>query len=181
MATDLAISETGNGGDLFFTGRDIAIANVLFQQIYLARFGGNLSSSTSTPVNQGREREDYWGNLLFNPNNPKRWFDSETQRVINSTPLNSSGRSKILRAAKKDVDFLRDVMDIETSVFIVGNDRIRIDDLISKPDGVVSVLWDLASGEIIERRFIGISQEFFLISPQGEFITDPEGNKIKLL
>lgn len=88
--TDLLIYETGGGGDLLIEGNDLAQVTGYENAPYLSMFGGN----------------DWWGNYMLAPQNQ---FASQTEQVMNTTPLSSAGRLKIENAIKADLSFLNNI------------------------------------------------------------------------
>ncbi len=104
---DQAIGEgAGNGGDLQMLGNDLAIVYGQENQVYLALFGGNVEQSTPAINTVASQRFDWWGNSLLMPNDSSRQFNSSTERVLNTTALNSAGRIKIENAVKDDLKYL---------------------------------------------------------------------------
>lgn len=105
---DLLIIETGVGGDLVQRGNDIATVAAYENSPYLAMFGG----------------DDWWGNFMI-PNNP---FQSQTEDVLNTTPLNSSGRLRIEDAANADLSYLNNIPGTTWKVVttITAPDRVKI-------------------------------------------------------
>lgn len=133
---DVAIGEAeGNGGDIKFQGNDIAVVFGNENQIYLALFGGNVEQST--PARPTVEPTfDYWGNDLFYPGDPSRQFNSQTERVLNATALNSAGRIKIENAVKNDLQYLKDLgAEVTVSVTIPSVNVVRIEIRTKYPDG----------------------------------------------
>lgn len=123
---DLAIIETGNGGDIQQNGNDLAIVNGVENMIYLAMFGGNVEASTTAVITQSQSF-DFWGNTVFASNYPSQQFNSETERTINSVPLTSSGRVLIENAIKKDLSFFSELnAKVEVTVTIVATDKISV-------------------------------------------------------
>lgn len=103
---DAAIGESdGNGGDLQQLGNDLAVVYGNENQVYLALFGGNVEQNTPALVTK-EQTFDWWANNLFHPNDKERQFNSNTERTLNTTALNSSGRIKIESAVKDDLAFL---------------------------------------------------------------------------
>ena len=49
---DLALFETGNGGDYNFTGKDLAVVNGTENMPYIAMFGGNIEASTQNNIGE---------------------------------------------------------------------------------------------------------------------------------
>lgn len=106
---DHAIGESqGNGGDLQLLGNDLALVYGNENQVYLALFGGNVEQNTPALITNA-QTEDYWGNNLFWPNDPSKQFNSNTERTLNTTALNSAGRITIENAVKSDLKFLVDM------------------------------------------------------------------------
>lgn len=126
MIFDLAVIETGNGGDLKLRGNDLAVSNSVMNQVYLGLFGGNIENPKQN------ENTDWWANELLMKANPSIQFNTNIERIINTTTLNSSGRVTIENAIKKALQFLVDEgYTITVSVSIVSTDRI---DTIIKTD-----------------------------------------------
>jgi phage gp46-like protein len=123
---DVAIIETLNGGDLQQVGNDLAVVGSIENMIYLAMFGGNIEEVTS-PKFVPAQSFDYWGNSLLMPNSPSLQFNSYTEKIINSTPLTSSGRVLIENSIKKDLEFFKESgATVSVSVEIVATDKIRV-------------------------------------------------------
>lgn len=129
MSFDIAVIETGNGGDLQLVGNDLAVVNGIENMPYLAMFGGNKEStvSPSSTISQSDKSFDWWGNNLFMPSNPSQQFNSLCERAINSTALNSAGRITIENKIIADLDFLSKVAKVTVSVTIVATDQINVD------------------------------------------------------
>ena len=158
---DLSIYETGGGGDLVLQGNDLESTNSLFNMPYLALFGGNVDSSTPTtrPVNE--QAFDYWGNSLLMPNNIEIQYNSLTEKALNETSLNSSGRIKIEQAVKKDLAFMSDFADITVLVSITGIDRVKITINVQEPTNNQNrefvYIWDATKGEVITDEKAGLT------------------------
>lgn len=123
---DLAIGEAdGNGGDIRLVGNDIALVFGTENQIYLALFGGNVEQSTPA-LSTNEQTFDYWGNsLLFASDNQ---FNSSTERALNTTALNSSGRIKIENAVKSDLTFLQRLgAEVSVNVTIPSVNTVQIE------------------------------------------------------
>lgn len=131
---DLAIIETGNGGDFQLVGNDLAVVNDVENMIYLCLFGGNLEESTVTNFVR-LQYFDFWGNNLFHPNDTSLQFNSDTERVMNSVALNSSGRVLIENAMKNDLKPFSDFgATVEVSVTIISTDKISCSIKVKLPD-----------------------------------------------
>lgn len=147
---DLKMRETGNGGDLIFEGGDIKLTSEIYNQPYLARFGGNKEASSTDQFMPGEERGDWWGNMLLS-DNPKEQLNSKFEKALNEIPLSSSGRIKLERIAGDDLDYLEGFAESESSAKITGVDRLRIVDKISQSNNnSFSYIWDEAKDEILE-------------------------------
>lgn len=125
MSLDLAIVETGNGGDLQLNGNDLAIITSLENQPYLAMFGGNLEASTN-PNSVDLISEDWWANDLLFPNQPDIQMNSLAERVLNTVNLSSLGISVIENAIKEDLKFLQSHAEITVSVHLISDDRLDV-------------------------------------------------------
>jgi hypothetical protein len=113
---DLAIVESGNGGDLQMVGNDLGVVTNNENQPYLAMFSGNADKS------------QWWGNQLIFADQPNRQYNSLTEYTLNNTPLTSAGRTVIEGAIKKDLSFLQPnvvqvsiISDNHVSVFVSGD------------------------------------------------------------
>jgi hypothetical protein len=109
---DLQILETGNGGDALLNGNDLKVVDGVENMPYLACFGG----------------AEFWGNNLLLSEVPSSQFLSETEQVMLSVPLNSSGRQAIENAMKRDLQFLLDnVPDttLNVDVRIVSDNKLE--------------------------------------------------------
>src|SRR6478609_1664123 len=118
---DLAIGEAeGNGGDIKMLKNDLAIVYGNENQVYLALFGGNVEQNTPA-IPTITQTNDYWGNSLFWTNNAAQQFNSNTERILNTTALNSAGRVKIENAVKDDLKYLQDTgVQVTVNVTLPG-------------------------------------------------------------
>ena len=126
LTKDILLHETGSGGDFAIISNDLVLGDVLYQQLYLALFGGNLRASTKQTYLENEERFDYWGNGLVWPTNKARQFNSETERVLQEVVLNSSGRMKIIQAVKTDLAYLESMINFEVEVSLQSLNKISI-------------------------------------------------------
>lgn len=113
MVADILIYETLNGGDIVLNGADIVTVSGIENQPYLATFGG----------------ENWHGNAILSEN-PGVRFTSETERVMNETPLSSAGRLAIEQAAVRDTAYLKEIYPgekVDVSVAIVNVNRIDVE------------------------------------------------------
>ena len=125
---DVAIVESGSGGDVQIVGNDLGIVYGIENQPYLASFGGNIQADTISNNISINSRLDYWGNTLLIPNNPSQQFNSKLERTLLNTPLTSSGRTKIISALTQDLLYLKDVLgkDVLIGVSIISDNWIQI-------------------------------------------------------
>lgn len=125
MNWDLAIAETGNGGDLVLQGNDLAVVTSIENMPYLGMFGGNVAAVTGGPVVEA-DSKDWWGNNLLMPSDSGIQFNSIVEKTLNTTSLTSAGRVIIENAIKEDLKFLAVVAKLSVSVTIVSTDRINV-------------------------------------------------------
>jgi phage gp46-like protein len=157
MATiiDIAFHETGSGGDINLTPNyDIDTVKGLFNQVYLALFGGNVEQSTSEFLQDSDERFDWWGNKYLQE---EYQFNSSFEKALYNNALTSSGLSKITEAAKKDLKYLRRYADIDISANIISRDRMKLIIYLRQPDKQtpkIIFIWDRTKNEIIEQSLI---------------------------
>lgn len=124
---DVAITESGSGGDIVIQGNDLALVYGMENQPYLASFGGNIEADTISNVVVDIS-EDYWGNALLIPNNPNAQFNSKLERALRVTPLTSSGRTKIINALTQDLQYLQDSLgnNVAINVSIISDNWLQI-------------------------------------------------------
>lgn len=155
---DLHIFESGSGGEMKILNGDLMLSETLFQTIYLSMFGGNVEENTTGDIDQAKERNDWWGNQLFYPNDESKWFNSNTERTLLETTLNSQGRQKIEEAIKNDLNFLSDVVEIEVNVSVESLDVLKISIFINEfqnqQDRVLEMVWNNAKNELIIQKVI---------------------------
>ena len=153
MSKDILLFESGDGGEMLVLNNDISLVETLYQQVYLRLFGGNVEANTTGNEIEGQQRDDWWGNtLLFNDRKDKQ-FNSNTERVLDSVALNTSGRIDIIRAVEDDLKNLENIADVFVNVVILSHTRIEISVLLRKPEGIedkaLQFIWDNATKEII--------------------------------
>jgi hypothetical protein len=148
---DLKIKETGSGGDLYFEGGDVQLTSEIYNQPYLAHFGGNKQASTSDQLLDGEERLDYWANNLLLGTRGNEQFSSKFEKSLNEIELSSSGRIKLERVASADLDYLDGFAEHKTNLTIETADRVKLIDNVVKYDNKkFSYIWDNAKDEILE-------------------------------
>ncbi|APZ82886.1 hypothetical protein [Flavobacterium phage FL-1] len=151
--TDILLFEAGGGGDLAIINNDLSMGESLYQQIYLSLFGGNVEESTKQFYLDNEERFDYWGNTLIWNDVKTKQFNSETERTIKSTVLNSSGRIRVIQAAENDLAYLQPVANISVDAQVLNRDQIRL--IISfsgktnQQDKLLQIVYDNAKGSVI--------------------------------
>ena len=126
---DLAILETGDGGDIQLVANDLGLIYGIENQAYLAMFGGNKKASTknqSSNLAVSAQNFDWWGNSILMPNDPNVQMNSLTENILNTTPLTSAGRLVIENAIKQDLQFLAPSAKITVTVIIVATDKINV-------------------------------------------------------
>jgi hypothetical protein len=130
---DLALLESGNGGDYQLKGNDLAVVNGTENMPYIAMFGGNIEQSTENNVVL-EQSFDYWGNtLLMNANQPIQ-FNSTVERTLKNIALTSAGRAVIENAIIADLQFIVNMgIPISVSVSIPATDRIEVELTITLP------------------------------------------------
>lgn len=155
---DILLYESGDGGEMSIQSNDLALAETLYMQIYLAMFGGNVEENTKTSYLVNEERFDWWGNTLFFDNEKSKQFNSNTERTLKNVTLNSSGRLEIIRAMNEDLSYLNDVLDFSVDVQLQDINKIGLIIKFSKKgnqeDKVLQLVYDNAKNEIIIEQII---------------------------
>jgi len=156
--TDIHLFETGSGGDFAIVNDDLLMGESLYQQIYLALFGGNIQASTKPSYLESEERFDYWGNSLIWKDVKTKQFNSETERTLGNVALNSSGRLSILQAVNNDLDYLKGVVDFVVEIGIESVSRISItvsfSEKTNQQDKVLQMVWNNSKNEVIIEKII---------------------------
>jgi len=152
MILDVEIVETGNGGDALLVGRDLRTVSGWNNMVYLAMFGGNLAQSTGVR-NAAEQDFSYWANALLYADEPNFQFNSLTERTLNGTALNSSGRLIIEQAIAKDLAFMQAFAEINIETEITAPDRLEIRIRVTKPEQleeqVFIFLWDGINASLV--------------------------------
>jgi len=143
---DLKIFESGNGGDVFLSGLDLAKALTFDNFPYIAMFGGNPGNSTPVDRANNEQAFDFWGNNVFFSGSKEQQFNSFTEAALESVDLNSNGRLKIEDAIKKDLLFMGPFANVDVNVSILGQERVGISIKIIQPENNVNkefmYIWD---------------------------------------
>jgi len=137
---------------------DLLMGESLFQQVYLAFFGGNIEANTRGDELITEERFDWWGNSLFFPDIPNKQFNSNTERTILNVVMNSSGRLSIIQAMNEDLQYLSNLLTSFVDVEFISNKQIRlIVNFIPKgtqENKTLQLIYDNAKGELIIEKTI---------------------------
>lgn len=153
MSKDILLYENGDGGEILVLNNDVSLVESLYQQVYLALFGGNIEANTTGSETETQERQDWWGNSLFFPDESSKQFNSNTERVLDNVVLNTSGRIEIQRAVEDDLKYLSSVATITVNVYIISENRVEIRVFLQRPnaleDKLFQFIWDNAEKEII--------------------------------
>ncbi len=155
---DILLFENGDGGEMAIISNDLVLSEQLYQQVYLALFGGNIEANTKNDVLVSEQRFDWWGNALFFDETTNRQFNSNTERMLLNVALNSSGRLKIIQAVTDDLKYLSDLLDSNVDVQFFDTNKIRII-VVFKPKGnqedkVLQFVYDNAKNELIIEKTI---------------------------
>lgn len=155
---DILLYESGDGGEMSIQSNDLALAETLYMQVYLAMFGGNVEENTKTRYLNTEERFDWWGNTLFFDDVKSKQFNSTTERTLKNVSLNSSGRLQIISAMNEDLSYLSDVLDYNVDVELQSINKIRLVIEFRKKgnqeDKILQLVYDNAKNEIIIEQII---------------------------
>jgi len=155
---DINLFEGGSGGEMRILNSDLLLTETIYQTIYLALYGGNVEQDTTSEETDLEENFDYWGNQLFYSNNPDKWFNSQTERVLSTVALNGEGRRLIEDAVNADLQFLNNVVNFEVEVSISSNNRAEIAIFISEfqnqSDRQLKMVWENSRNKLIIQEII---------------------------
>lgn len=155
---DIMLYQTGSGGDMAILNNDLVLGDVLFQQVHLALFGGNLKANTESSYIGTEERFDYWGNSLIWRDSRPEQFNSNTERTLRNVVLNSSGRLAILQAVNTDLEAIKGFVNFMTSVSLLGINSVKITIELSGKTNTESktleVIFDNSKNELILQQKI---------------------------
>ena len=103
-------------------------------------------------------RNDWFGNALLFENEKEVQFNSLLEKTLNQTALDSSGRITIEEAAKKDLEFMKDIADVTVSVSILSDDKVSIVAQLKEPENIevkeYQLIWDNLKNEVIIEKTI---------------------------
>lgn len=155
---DILLFESGNGGQISIVKDDLVLNEVLYNQFYLALFGGNYEASTTGKELPAQGRKDYWANSLFFADDTFLQYNSLTERVLDNVALNSAGRIEIERAVNEDLSYLKRVFNYTVSVNIETLNKIVIkvnfSEKTSQEEKALQLVFDNAKKELIIQRII---------------------------
>ena len=155
---DINLFESGSGGEMRILNSDLLLTETIYQTIYLALYGGNVEQDTTSEETDLEENFDYWGNQLFYSNNPDKWFNSQTERVLSTVALNGEGRKLIEDAVNADLQFLNNVVNFEVEVNIAANNKaeiiIAISEFQNQANRQLKMAWDNSRNELIIQEII---------------------------
>jgi hypothetical protein len=158
ITKDVLIFESGDGGELAIENQDLVFVETLYQQIYLALFGGNVEQVTKTNYLFNEQRFDYWGNSLFFADAPSLQFNSNTEKTLQNIALNSSGRLELIRAVESDLQYLNELLNYTVDVLFFEVNKIKIIvNFVSKDNQenkVLQLIYDNAKNELIIEKTI---------------------------
>ena len=134
------------------------MAEALYQQVYLALFGGNVEDDTRRKYTESEERFDYWGNSLVWNETVTRQFNSKTERALLNNPINSSGRLAIIQAVTEDLRYLTSLLTYSVDVSILGINSLKITvnftSKTNQENKVLQLVYDNAKNELIIDKII---------------------------
>lgn len=162
---DVEVVETGNGGDLVKTKKDLSVIRGWQNNPYLSMFGGNVEQSTPARRFPNEQRFDYWANELL-LGDPSLQFNSITEKTLMEQPLTSAGRIRIEEAIKQDLLHMKKFADVLVQTQIVAVDKIIIGIRIRQPDILENkdfvYIWDAANQELTNNEVFDISTNSFI-------------------
>jgi hypothetical protein len=159
---DLALVETGNGGDIVFIGNVLEMVYGIENMPYLGCFGGNIGYSTKE-YKAGEERLDWWGNSLLFPRSKSQQINSLLENKLINTPLNSKGRVEIEQTMVEDLRFLAPlVSSIQVQATIISDDHLRILLTIKLPNETIIKVVEYRGKEDGDFLFDDINYDFFV-------------------
>lgn len=132
---DVAILETGNGGDIQLIGNDLAMQGSWGNMPYFGLFGGNKGAVTKQRL-PNEESNDWWANDLLFQNDTSVQFNSLTEKKLETIALTSAGRVELEETIKEDLLFMKPFADVTVSVTLIAVDKIKILIRIKKPSNL---------------------------------------------
>lgn len=155
---DINLHESGSGGEMAIVSNDLLLGEVLYNQIYLSLFGGNIEANTTGNEIISEIRQDWWGNPLFYSENGSKQFNSNTERAILNNALNSSGRLNIINAISTDLEYLNSVINYSIDVSFPKINTILITIKFTRKgdleDKILQMVYDNAKNELLIQKII---------------------------
>jgi len=128
--------ETLSGGDYALNDEGILLDNSLKTICYISLFGGNLEGSTEVDRKpRGALYLDYWGNVDY-LNDETQQFNSEFEKMLAHTAINSGNLIEFESAAEVDLQFLVQqqlVESVSAEASILNPGELKIDIVIKQP------------------------------------------------
>lgn len=151
---DLKIVESHDGGDVVLKGNDLVVTDSLFNQPYISLFGGNVEQSTANVGDSDHERNDFWGNSLLMRDNVANQFNSNFQKALQETVLNSSGITKLEAVVEEDLEHLKELARLTVRISLLSNAKIKIyihlQEIETLEDQIFTYIWDATKLEKID-------------------------------
>lgn len=150
---DINLYESGNGGEMSIVSNDLLMSETLFQQVYLALFGGNIETVTRGDEVIGQERFDYWANTLFFQDNQVKQFNSETENFLINMSYTTSNRLKLIELVKSDLSYVSSLVNFSVDVKFESLNRLLIiinfTEKTNQEDRVLQLVYDNSKNEVI--------------------------------
>jgi len=144
--TDVAMTNTPDGGEITVTAGTIAMDPGLFNAVYLSLWGGNEQDS-GLPIDSNRE---WWANKI--EANVDRKYRSQTQYLLRSIAATPGNLIKIEDAVAADLEWMKKELKAQFTITcsIPGFNRILITiapliDGSQMPDILFNELWGVAA------------------------------------
>lgn len=158
ITKDINLHESGSGGEFSIVSNDLLFGESLYNQVYLALFGGNVEANTIGNELISEQRFDWWGNPLFFSEVQSKQFNSNTERALQTVVLNSSGRLTIIQAVNTDLEYLTRLLNYTIDVSFPKENHILIEVKFRKKDNledkVLQLLYNNAKDELIIEKII---------------------------
>ena len=153
MITDISLYESGQGGEFVLLPNDIGTTGALWNNIYLALFGGNVESDHEDEEETEGLNLDYWQNNLFFPEDTTGQLVSLTELTLTKTTITSKGLNDLETVVKTDLNYLKEIGDLSVSVEQTGVDKISINIKVNQTE--ISYIWDNTLNEVITNQEVG--------------------------
>ncbi|MES2287269.1 MAG: hypothetical protein V4547_16375 [Bacteroidota bacterium] len=158
ITKDILLYENGDGGQLDTSNNDIQLTELLYQQVYICLFGGNVEAVTKGNELESELRNDWWGNPLFFKDKKNKQFNSVTEKTLNETVLNPAGRQTIKRAVESDLQCLSGIAKTEVTIKLPSSSKVEILVRLKQPqneqDVTLQIIWSNARKELITFKTI---------------------------